>query len=266
LKIKKRYLVTLAVLSACIVFYLLWGPLFAWNPLKIGYTKIKTPRAIIYINDMTAKDSVVYRINEIIAEEEKFHGLDYIDDFKIIILNQESNNKRYLPWLKGSGFSVSLSALNLIYIGANARKSSSGIETYLKHELSHLLIDQNTSFKKAMKIHNQAWFSEGIAEYFSGHRFYSKDEIDRLIELNNIQVTNFDDNHPSNMPWQELRLKYSYYGYFIEFLVENYEIENLQNFTKLYLDDPDNYVKIFSKEYTTDLNEVIKKYHLSLNN
>jgi len=45
--------------------------------------------ATIYISDITEKDSVVYRINWDNMEEEKFHDLKYVDDFKIIVLNKE---------------------------------------------------------------------------------------------------------------------------------------------------------------------------------
>ena len=95
-----------------LVFYLFWGPLFPWNPIKIGYEKIDLSKGTVYINELTEKDSVVYRLDEILLEEEKFHDLKYVDNFKIIVLNKDSNMKRYLPWLKGSGYSVSLSLIN----------------------------------------------------------------------------------------------------------------------------------------------------------
>ena len=53
--------------------------------------------------------------------------------------------KRFLPWMRGSGYSVKLGSVNVIYIGANARNSQHGIGVFLKHEISHLLIHQNTS-------------------------------------------------------------------------------------------------------------------------
>ncbi|MFQ6676706.1 MAG: hypothetical protein ACE5D0_00150 [Fidelibacterota bacterium] len=211
-KIKKIRLLLAAVLLS-LVFYLFWGPLFPWNPIKFGYEKISALKATVYVNNFTERDSSVYHIDQIMQEEENFHGLTYVNHLTIVVLNKESNNKRYLPWLKGSGYSVSLSPLNLIYIGSNARKSPPGIESYLKHELSHMFIDQNTTFKKAMKIHKQAWFVEGIAEYFSGHSFYTKNELMKLMKTTNIEMAGLKEKSPQNMSEQELRLKYSYYRY-----------------------------------------------------
>jgi hypothetical protein len=263
-KIKPIYFVLLFFL-VIILCYLLRGPLFAWNPIKIGFKKIKTSKAVIYIKDMTERDSVVYRIDEIILEEEKFHDLKYVDDFKIIILDKDSNMKRYVPWLKGSGFSVSLSLVDLIYIGPTARKSPSGIEPYLKHELSHLLIDQNTTFKKALEIHEQGWFAEGIAEYFSGHSFYSKSDFLEVCRMNNFDFTSLYEKNPLKMSIREVRLRYTFYRFFIEFLVENYGLKKLQDYLKKYISNPGDYKELFVEVYSSDLNKLLDKFNSSLN-
>ncbi len=260
-KFKPIYLAFLFFL-VIILYYLFWGPLFAWNPIKIGYKKIKSSKAVIYINEMTERDSVVYRIDQIILEEEKFHDLKYVDDFKIIILDKDSNMKRYVPWLKGSGYSVSISLANLIYIGPTARKSPSGIEPYLKHELSHLLIDQNTTFKKALGIHEQGWFGEGIAEYFSGHSFYSKSEFLEVCRMNNFHFTSLYEKNPIKMSIREVRLNYTFYRYFIEFLIENYGMKKLQDYLKKYISNPGNYKELFVEVYSGDLNKLLDKFIL----
>ena len=247
-----------------VIFYLFWGPLFPWNPVKIGYKKFTSSKATLYINEMTEKDSIVYRINDLIIEEEQFHDLNYLERFKIVVLSKGSKNKRFLPWLNGSGYSISLSPLNLIYIGSTARRSAWGIEPYLRHELSHLLVGQNTTYKNARKIHKQAWLVEGIAEYFSKHSFYDQDELVELIKQNDFQISTLDNNNPLEMSWQELQLKYSYYRYLVEFLIEEYGMKKLQEYLKRYLRDPENYQDSFISVYSIGLNEVVEKYHTGL--
>lgn len=265
MKVKKRYWVLTFGLLILIV-YLFWGPLFPWNPIKSGYEIISSSKATVYFSDLSERDSVVYHIEEIIREEEKFHDLKYADDFKIIILKKDSNMKRYLPWLKGSGYSVSLSLANVVYIGPTARKSSAGIEPYLKHELSHLLVGQNTTFKNGLKILDQGWFGEGIAEYFSGHSFYDKDEFLQLWKINNLQLSGLFEQNPHKMSAEELKLRYSYYGFFIEFLVENFGINKLQQYLKRYINNPENYKELFVEVYAVDFDQVVEQFDLSLNN
>ena len=133
----KRFYVILVLFFSVLVIYLFWGPLFPWNPIKIGYTKIDTPKAVIYISNITTKDSVVYHIGKIISEEEKFHDLKFKNKIKIIVLDEESNVKRYLPWLSGSKYSVSLSMVDLIYIGPTARKSLEGMSLNTLQQENH---------------------------------------------------------------------------------------------------------------------------------
>lgn len=253
----------LLLVSVSIVGYLFWCPLFLWNPLKIGYEKITSPKATVYISELSVRDSVVYRMDEILREEEKFHALHYVDNFVIIILNENSDMRRYLPWIRGSGYSVSLSLANVIYIGPAARKSSSGIEPFLKHELSHLLMDQNTSFAKAMKIHEQGWFTEGVAEYYSGRYLYSKSEFFALAKKNGISFTSLYEKNPLKMSAAEAKLRYSYYRFFIEFLVDNYGIEKLQGYLKRYINNPDAYKDYFVEIYSKDVEVILQEYKSS---
>jgi len=265
MKIKKRYLVSLLLL-VIIVSYLFWGPLFPWNPIKIRYKKINTSKATLYIKNITEKDSVVFNIDRILQEEENFHGLKYVDDFKIIILDKNSNMKRYLPWLKGSGYSVSLSIVDLIYIGPTARKHPDGIERYLRHELSHLLIAQNTTFNKALEIHEQGWFAEGIAEYFSGHSFYNKEEFIILYRRNHLNFASLFEKNPLKMSINELKLRYTYYRFFIEYLVDNFGIKKLQEYLKKYIKNPQVYKELFIEVYSNDLEMILARFSSSLNN
>jgi hypothetical protein len=59
-----------------IVSYLFWGPLFPWNPLKIGYKKIESSKATVYITDYD-DENVVYQLDEIILAGENFHGIEF---------------------------------------------------------------------------------------------------------------------------------------------------------------------------------------------
>jgi hypothetical protein len=184
-----------------VISYLLWGPLFPWNPLKFGYKKIESSKATVYITDHE-DENVVYQLDEIILAGENFHGIEFRKRFKIIVLGKESNMKRHLPWLKGSGYSVKLGSLNLIYIGANARNSPYGVGVFLKHEISHLLIHQNTSSgDDNMEILKQGWLAEGVATYFGGPYYYNKHEFIELWKANGLMYNSlYEENPHENNP------------------------------------------------------------------
>ncbi len=254
-----------AVVFLMILIYLFQGPLFPWNPIKPGYEKIKFSRGMLYIKDITGKDSIVFRIDKIIEAEEKFHDLRYQDDMKIFIVNRDGSMKRFLPWMGGAGYSVSLSMANLIYIGPKARNSKAGPGPHIKHELSHMLIDQNTSLENALEMHEQGWFVEGIAEYFSGHTFYSREEFKEVCRRYKFEFDGLMEKNPLKMKGKELLFSYSYYKYFIEYLCITNGEQKLRQYLKRYIQKPGEYKELFREIYGTDLKNLLTGYKKFLN-
>ncbi|MBC8374483.1 MAG: hypothetical protein H8E26_00475 [FCB group bacterium] len=262
---KKKVTYIVALFSLGLLIYLFWGPLFPWSPIKPGFQKIPSSKANVYIQNMTLSDSIVYQIDQILKDEEIFHQLNYKDRVTVIIVDPKTSMKRFAPWLQGSGYSVSLSMLNLIYIGPRARQSSFGIKTYLKHELSHMLMDQNTSFRKALKMHEQGWLLEGVAQHFSGHHFYSRSEFIALCKTNQISFSSLNEQNPLDMSFPNLKLNYTYYQLFVDFLVGEYGLDALQNYIKQYIEEPDSYEQIFVNIYDNDLEMILHAFKTSLN-
>lgn len=256
---KRIFFLTLILL---IIMYLFWGPLFPWNPLKPGYTKIESEKVTVYIKDFE-DENVIYKIDEILQEEEKFHGLKFNEKFKIVVLGKESNMKRYLPWMKGSGYSVKLGFLNLIYIGPNARKSQYGIGVFLKHEISHLLIHQNVSSnEKNFEILKQGWLGEGVATYFGGPHYYDKKEFIEIWKGRGLRFNKLYEENPLEMDRSMFRLKYTYYRFFVDFLIESFGLDKFQAYLKSYTSNPSNYKIIFDEVYNEHLNELLRKFKI----
>ena len=202
-------------------------------------------------------------MDELIQEEEKFHGLIFKKKFKIIIPGRETSMKRYLPWMKGSGYSVKLGFVNVIYIGATGRNSPYGIDIFLKHEISHLLIHQNaSSAKNNMKILKQGWFAEGIATYYGGPHYYTKDEFILLWQENGMKFDRLYEANPHEMDKSIIRLKYTYYRFFAEFLINTYGLEKLQYYLKRYVNDPGNYKTFFPEVYDEDINAILARFNI----
>ena len=258
----KYFLPLLLLLFIC---YLFWGPLFPWSPVKPGYKKIGSSGATVFIKDYKDED-VIYRLDELLLEEEAFHALKFHKKFRVVILGRESNMKRYLPWIKGSGYSVKLGSLNVIYLGPTARTSPYGIEVFLKHEISHLLIHQNTpSGRNNMEMLKQGWLAEGIATFFGGPHYYERDDFIELWKSKGMAFDSLYEANPHEMDRNIIRLKYTYYRFFIEFLVDTYGITELQEYLKDYMEDPESYKLIFSEIYNEDLTQILLKFSSCMN-
>lgn len=256
---RKRYI--LLIMLFIIAVYLFWGPLFPWFPLKAGYDRIETDKAVLYIEGMSERDSVAFDLQRIIAEEEEFHGLEYKKRFRIIIPDPGSNMKRFTPWLRGTGMSVSLGFGNVVYIGPSARRSAFGIETYIKHELSHMLLHHNTVSKSdALKMHRQGWLTEGLAIYFGGPIFYTLEDFAKACRESGIGFDSLLEAKMTRLPLGEIRLRYAYYGYFVQFLDETYGRERLRDLISRYVKAPGEYEDILNEVYSKELLELLEEY------
>ena len=262
-KFKKRYLFLLLLLL--LVLYLFWGPLFPWSPVKPGFEKIESLRATVYITERDG-GSAVYGIDGIIQEAEEFHDLKFKKKFTVVILGKKSNMKRFLPWMRGNGYSVKLGYANLIYIGAYARTSPYGIRVFLKHEISHLLLHQNmASSMDNLRTLDQGWLSEGVATYFGGPYYYEKSEFVDRWKRNNLAFDSLYEENPLKMGRSTFGLKYTYYRFFVQFLIDTYGLGKFQLYLKEYMRDPLNYKLLFSKVYDEDLDEILKKFDSYMN-
>lgn len=71
--------------------------------------------------------------------------------------------------------------------------------------------------------------------------------------------------NPHEMGKNIIRLKYTYYRYFIEFLIESYGLEKLQAYIKSYLENPQNYAELFPEIYKKELNDVLNDFDVYMN-
>ena len=67
------------------------------------------------------------------------------------------------------------------------------------------------------------------------------------------------DQNTLEMDRSLFRLKYTYYRFFIEFLIETYGIEKFQAYLKSYIKTPKSYKAIFPEIYDEQLNEILRK-------
>lgn len=252
---RKYYIISFFLLL--LIIYLFWGPLFPWSPIKPGYEHFTSSKISLSIKERTEEDSVVLRMDQVIKDEEAFHGLKFKSRVRIIVTGKNSNIRRFTPWIPGKGYSISLSALNLVYIGPTSRKSTFGIEPYIKHELSHMLIGQNTDgLDKKMEMLRQSWLVEGLAIYFGGPRFYSKDEVRAMFRMHGMEFSSLHEANIKEVPMEVQRLYYSYYGYFTEFLIRSYGLDKLQQYLKAYIEDPFAYEKLFLDVYGSNKKDI----------
>jgi len=160
---KKIVLIIGLILLAAITYGFLFGQLFPFSPIILGFEKKEFGKAIIYYHKGT-DISKFGSIDSLIKEVENFHQLKFKTRVNIFILNSDQEYARY------TGHKARFVAFPLygrIFVSGRAKKEYEEgkihLLVYLQHELSHSLLFQNMSLYRSQ--YYPGWLLEGTATY-----------------------------------------------------------------------------------------------------
>ena len=252
-KIKLSVLGITLVLMGILTYEFLFGKLFPFSPVSIGFTKHELSNTIIYVQKGSDyKD--FQRLDTLIPSIEKFHEMKFIRKPKIIIfkdslgfIRRSFSKARFSAYPSGR-LLVSPWALR------EAREGKISLEIYVCHELSHVLLMQYMSYLDA--YHYPKWVLEGIAVYSTnqmGTSFYpNKEETYHDIAEGNFlppldYKTDKEDNVKLNVKYP-IAFKYSEFACIVDYLIIKYEKKKFLSYMKCLIKDND-HDKIFKHIY-----------------
>lgn len=265
-KIKLSILGIILVFMGILTYEFLFGKLFPFSPLIMGFTKHELTNTIIYIQN-GADYTDFQRIDTLTPSIEEFHELKFLYKPKIFIFNDSSNyTQRSL-----SARPRFVTYYSRIFISPWALKESFkgkiSLEIFMRHELSHALIFQHSGIINAYKY--PKWLLEGIAVYSSNQmgtfNYPSKQETYALINQGHFMPPDYFKT--SNESKIKLDLKnsvsfmYSEFACIVDYLILTYGKEKLILYMKKLSNNPDNN-KEFKEVYGLDFSKVIQDFKI----
>ena len=164
-RLNKR-LVLIAVclmLVAVLTYLLLWGRLVPYSPLIVGFERKTLERADIYYHSGQILPESIDSIGEYMSQLEALHALSYQRKVDVLFCASEDEEKR----LGGTTVrAITFPIYGRILVSDRLRREALAGEkpfaVFLKHELSHSLLDQNMSLYRFLRFF-PAWLNEGVA-------------------------------------------------------------------------------------------------------
>ena len=266
MKIRIKYFaLSLFLISFIVIIYmLLWGKLFPYSPIIIGFDKYELNNTIIYVQQ-GAKFNEFTRLDTLTKSVESFHELKFINKPKIFIFkDNESYYQRSISKARFCAFSSGA----LIISPWALKEDKQGIislEIYIKHELSHILIYNYNGFLGEFRY--PSWLLEGLAMYSvnqMGTSFYpSIENTYKAIREGNFMPpeyfkTNKEDEININVKYK-IAFIYSEFGCIVDYLVKTFGRKKFIKYIKALLEKNDNESE-FRKVYSRDFNEVISEF------
>ena len=269
-KVKLFFITILLLFLIIFPYQLLWGKLFPYSPIKIGFSRHELPHIIVY-NQNGAQKYNYKIIDSLITGVETFHNMSFIKKPEIIFFaDRDSYLKRNLTKARFCAYPngtlvVSPWALK------EAMEGKISMKIYLRHELSHTLLYQHMGFITAYFFYPR-WLLEGIAVYSSdqmGTSWYpDKEETCEYIRKGNFLPPDYyntsdEDKVKLNMD-NKTAFIYSEFGCIVDYLIKNYGKEKFMQYMTRLLDSyqPD---KMFKDTYGIALDSCLRNFRKYVN-
>jgi hypothetical protein len=263
---KRKYIyITIPIAVFFVLLYLfLFGGLFPFSPVAFGFQKYEQENTIIYIqNGSTFQD---YQVIDFYLESvEVSHHLKFSEKPKIFIFSDENS---YLKRARTNARFIAYPDRSLMASPWAIDESQEGIislEIYLKHELSHILLNQNMGL--IADIRYPKWLMEGIAMYTAeqmGTSIYpSKSQVYELIREGNyfppqFYKTNQEEDIQLNVE-NRITFLYSEFACIVDYLIERYGEEKFHHYmTGLFTNT--NHDEVFKQVFQIDFADFQNKF------
>ena len=259
---RKRIVIGIPIVIIGFVGYIfLFGKLFPYSPIIIGFSKHELNNSIVYVQ----KGAVFYQfeaIDSLVPPVEKFHEIEFIQKPEIFVFRDSLS---YLQRSPSKARFCAFSSGRLIISPWALRENSEGkisLTIYIKHELSHVLIFQHKGLLSEFSY--PKWLLEGIAVYSTnqmGTSFYpSKEETYKKIAQGNFMPpfdfkTKREDKVKLDVEYR-ITFMYSEFACIVDYLVEKYGKAKLLLYMKSLIKSND-HDKIFKEIYGIDYNKFL---------
>ncbi len=258
------------IFAAAIVYLFLWGRLFPYSPVIIGFTRHELPRTVVYVQKGTEFDAYA-AIDSLIPAVEKFHELTFKKKPELFVFRDKKSYLRHSP--SKARFCAFSSGRLVIspWVLREAREGRISLEVYVRHELSHVLLFQYKGLLSEFRYPN--WLLEGIAVYSTnqmGTSFYpGREETYALMRKGNFMPpryfhTSKEDCVKLDVPYR-MTFMYSEFACIVDRLVETYGREKFLVYMKKMLDRDDHdavFKEVFEIEFDgflTNLQKAVQK-------
>lgn len=245
-------------LVAGAVAALLDGPLFPWSPVKPGYTHFVLHRADVYYPTGTTLEDSYQRLDSLIAEAEVFHRLKMPERITVIAPRSWTDFHLQAPWDRGPVAGLTLQMGTVIFISPKVSEKHLDTAEFLRHELSHAILDQNTTFWRGHKFSGQQWLSEGLAVDFGRQKAYlSADEFNARARTQPLAPAFHGNN-------SDMRFNYIAWSNFLEHMIHTRGRDRFQDYLLRVMQEPDQARALFPENFGISFDAAVQEFQARL--
>jgi hypothetical protein len=233
----------------------LYGPLFPWSPIKPGYTRFRLHRADVYYPTGSTLEGAYVQLDSFIDEAEKFHQLQMPDRIAVIAPRTWADFHLQAPWQRGNAVAaITLQTGTVIFITPKIGEKHFDTAEFLRHELSHAILDQNMTLWRGRKMSHQPWLSEGLAVDFGRQKSYLTEQEFLARAQTEPLAPAFDGGNP------DMRFDYVAWRNLIEHLIHTRGRDKFQDYLLRVMQDPDQARALFPEFFKISFDGAVSEF------
>jgi hypothetical protein len=250
--------VALAIVLVVVVAAFCDGPLFPWSPIKPGYIHFTLHRADIYYPSGTTLDESYKQLDSFIDEAEKFHQLKMPDRIAVIAPRTWTDFHLQVPWQRGPVGALTLQTGTAIFVTPKLAEKHFDTAEFLRHELSHAILDQNMTLWRGHKMNREPWLYEGLAVDFGQQKSYlTEDEFLARAQTQPLAPAFNGDN-------SDMRFNYVAWRNFLEYLIRTRGRDKFQDYLLRVMQDPDQARALFPEFFGVSFDAALLEFQSRL--
>jgi hypothetical protein len=244
----------LAIVLVVIAAAFLVGPLFPWSPVKPGYTHFTLHRADIYYPTGTTLGEAYRQMDTFIEEAEVFHELKIPYRITVIAPRTWTDFHLQAPWQRGPVGALTLQTGTVIFITPKIAEKHFDTAEYLRHELSHAILDQNMTLWRGHQMNHQPWLFEGLAVDFGRQKSYLTEEEFVARAQTEPLAPAFDGNN------SDMRFNYIAWRDFVEYMMKTRGRARFQDYLLRAMEQPDQARAVFPEFFKVSFDEAVREF------
>ena len=255
----RRWLLwALVAIAVVLIAMALYGPLFPWSPIKPGYTHFTLHRADIYYPAGTTLAEPYQKVDQFIEDAEQFHLLKMPDRVTVIAPSTWTRLHMQLPWQRGPVAGITLQTGTVIFITPKVAEKNFDVGEFLRHELSHAILDQNMTMWRGHQLTHEPWLYEGLAVDFGRQKAYLTETefLERAKTQPLAPIFNGDNS--------DMRFNYVAWRCFVEYLMKTRGRGKFQDYLLRIMQNPADARAVFPEFFGVSFDGEVQGFEKSL--
>jgi hypothetical protein len=249
----------LAVVILAVAAVFLYGPLFPWSPVKPGYTHFTLHRADVYYPTGSELNDAYRQLDSFIDEAETFHRLKMPYRITAIAPRTWKTFHRQAPWQTGDAIgALTLQTGTVIFITPKIAEKRFDTGEFLRHELSHAILDQNMTLWRGHKMNRQPWLYEGLAVDFGRQKSYLTEEEFIARAQTRPLAPAFDGDN------SDMRFNYVAWKDFLEHIIKTRGRDKFQDYLLRVMQNPDDARAVFPEFFGIPFDGAVAEFQSKL--